>query len=82
MYSRLVPTLCFASAESGAPRLPAFNAVIISSLPLGGGLSSSASLEVATLLTIQKLTEFNVYSVSNFPLKTTNKIGISPELVG
>nr|XP_039258600.1 galactokinase-like [Styela clava] len=36
--------------------LPAFNAVIISSVPLGGGLSSSASLEVAMYTFLESLT--------------------------
>ncbi|VDK25929.1 unnamed protein product [Taenia asiatica] len=45
--------------------MPAFNAVVVSSVPIGGGLSSSASLEVATLLTCQKLTEFDVFSLTD-----------------
>ncbi|XP_075033937.1 galactokinase [Mixophyes fleayi] len=35
--------------------LPGFNAVIATSVPLGGGLSSSASLEVATYTFLQQL---------------------------
>ncbi|XP_074080664.1 galactokinase isoform X2 [Macrotis lagotis] len=35
--------------------LPGFNAVVTSSVPLGGGLSSSASLEVATYTFLQQL---------------------------
>ncbi|KAL8163211.1 UNVERIFIED_CONTAM: Galactokinase [Gekko kuhli] len=35
--------------------LPGFNAVIASNIPLGGGLSSSASLEVATYTFLQQL---------------------------
>ncbi|XP_060108970.1 galactokinase isoform X1 [Heteronotia binoei] len=35
--------------------LPGFNAVIVSNIPLGGGLSSSASLEVATYTFLQQL---------------------------
>ncbi|XP_054833385.1 galactokinase [Eublepharis macularius] len=35
--------------------LPGFNAVIASNVPLGGGLSSSASLEVATYTFLQQL---------------------------
>ncbi|XP_020858170.1 galactokinase isoform X1 [Phascolarctos cinereus] len=35
--------------------LPGFNAVVASSVPLGGGLSSSASLEVATYTFLQQL---------------------------
>ncbi|KAG8444361.1 hypothetical protein GDO86_009522 [Hymenochirus boettgeri] len=35
--------------------VPGFNAVIASSVPLGGGLSSSASLEVATYTFLQQL---------------------------
>lgn len=38
-----------------APGLPNFRAVITSSVPLGGGLSSSASLEVAFYTFLQKL---------------------------
>ena len=35
--------------------IPGFDAVVASCVPLGGGLSSSASLEVATYLFIQEL---------------------------
>lgn len=35
---------------------PAFRAVIHTSVPIGGGLSSSASLEVATYLFLDVLT--------------------------
>ncbi|MEE6528380.1 hypothetical protein FKM82_030608 [Ascaphus truei] len=35
--------------------VPGFNAVIASDVPLGGGLSSSASLEVATYTFLQQL---------------------------
>uniref|UniRef100_G3U779 Galactokinase 1 n=1 Tax=Loxodonta africana TaxID=9785 RepID=G3U779_LOXAF len=35
--------------------LPGFNVVVVSSVPLGGGLSSSASLEVATYTFLQQL---------------------------
>lgn len=38
-----------------AQPLPAFKAVIASSVPLGGGLSSSASLEVAVYTFLQQL---------------------------
>ncbi|KAK5616908.1 Galactokinase [Crenichthys baileyi] len=38
-----------------APALPNFRAVVTSSVPLGGGLSSSASLEVAFYTFLQKL---------------------------
>ncbi|XP_041830866.1 galactokinase [Melanotaenia boesemani] len=38
-----------------APPLPAFRAVVASSVPLGGGLSSSASLEVAFYTFLQQL---------------------------
>ncbi|XP_037664961.1 galactokinase isoform X1 [Choloepus didactylus] len=38
-----------------AAPLPGFSAVVVSSLPLGGGLSSSASLEVATYTFLQQL---------------------------
>nr|BAN20681.1 galactokinase [Riptortus pedestris] len=36
--------------------VPGFNAVIVSSVPMGGGLSSSASLEVATYTFLETLT--------------------------
>lgn len=36
--------------------LPGFDAVIMTNVPIGGGLSSSAALEVATLTFIQALT--------------------------
>ena len=38
-------------------KLPAFEAVIVTSVPLGGGVSSSASLEVATYTFLEALTE-------------------------
>ncbi|XP_062331082.1 galactokinase isoform X2 [Osmerus eperlanus] len=38
-----------------APGLPGFRAVVASSVPLGGGLSSSASLEVAVYTFLQQL---------------------------
>ncbi|VUZ46566.1 unnamed protein product [Hymenolepis diminuta] len=50
--------------KTGA-RVPAFNAVIVSSVPIGAGLSSSASLEVATLLTCQKLSGYDFFSVQD-----------------
>ena len=37
-------------------KVPAFDAMIASSVPLGGGLSSSASLEVATYTFLEQLT--------------------------
>lgn len=36
---------------------PGFDAVIVTNVPIGGGLSSSAALEVATLTFIRALTE-------------------------
>lgn len=36
--------------------LPGFDAVVVTNVPIGGGLSSSAALEVATLTFIQALT--------------------------
>lgn len=42
------------SVPTGGP-VPGFNAVIASDVPLGGGLSSSASLEVATYTFLQQL---------------------------
>ncbi|XP_031626634.1 galactokinase-like isoform X2 [Contarinia nasturtii] len=38
-------------------QLPGFDAVIMTNVPIGGGLSSSAALEVATLMFIQSLTD-------------------------
>lgn len=35
--------------------IPAFDAVVLSCVPLGGGVSSSAALEVATLLFVEQL---------------------------
>lgn len=48
---RCVPVSCCASA----PPVPGFRAVVASSVPLGGGLSSSASLEVAFYTFLQQL---------------------------
>lgn len=45
-------SLCLASL---APPVPGFRAAIASSVPLGGGLSSSASLEVAFYTFLQQL---------------------------
>ena len=39
-----------------AKSLPPFNAVIVGSVPLGGGVSSSASVEVATYTFLEELT--------------------------
>ena len=44
--------------------LPSFDAVITTSVPVGGGLSSSASLEVAMFSLLEALTSCNV-SVQN-----------------
>lgn len=40
---------------------PAFDALVSSNVPLGGGLSSSASLEVAVARLLQALTPENRY---------------------
>ncbi|XP_060108972.1 galactokinase isoform X3 [Heteronotia binoei] len=45
--------------------LPGFNAVIVSNIPLGGGLSSSASLEVATYTFLQQLCQVVLITNSN-----------------
>lgn len=45
---------CFGESET---KLPGFDAVIVTNVPIGGGLSSSAALEVATLTFIRALTE-------------------------
>ena len=44
-----------AQFDDGKGIVPGFNAVIVSNVPLGSGLSSSASLEVATLYFIKQL---------------------------
>lgn len=49
----LVCHLCVCHVS--APPVPGFKAVIASSVPLGGGLSSSASLEVAFYTFLQQL---------------------------
>lgn len=36
--------------------VPGFDAVIVSNVPVGGGLSSSAALEVSTLTFLEQLT--------------------------
>ena len=41
--------------NEGTPGIPPFEAVICTSVPLGGGLSSSAALEVSTCLFVEKL---------------------------
>ncbi|XP_072501825.1 galactokinase isoform X2 [Notamacropus eugenii] len=46
-----------------ASPLPGFSAVVTSSVPLGGGLSSSASLEVATYTFLQQLCPDSVAAV-------------------
>lgn len=45
--------------------LPGFDAVIMTNVPIGGGLSSSAALEVATLTFIQALTESDNNKTTN-----------------
>lgn len=37
--------------------IPGFDAIIVTNVPIGGGLSSSAALEVATLTFIEALTD-------------------------
>ncbi|VDO00041.1 unnamed protein product [Rodentolepis nana] len=54
--------------QKAGARVPGFNAVIVSSVPIGVGLSSSASLEVATLLTCQKLADSDSLSVQDAAL--------------
>jgi galactokinase len=41
----------------GVP-IPGFNAVVNTNVPIGGGLSSSAALEVSTLMFLEQLTGF------------------------
>jgi len=53
-WSRYVKGVCCVYAQAGEPA-PAFDAVFSSSVPLGGGLSSSASLEVATGALVEAL---------------------------
>lgn len=53
-WSRYVKGVCCVYAQAGAPS-PNFDAVFASSVPLGGGLSSSASLEVATGALVESL---------------------------
>ncbi|XP_055602510.1 galactokinase-like isoform X2 [Uranotaenia lowii] len=45
--------------------LPGFNAVIHSNVPVGGGLSSSAALEVATLTFLEQLTARKIEKTSD-----------------
>lgn len=40
--------------------VPGFDAVVMTNVPIGGGLSSSAALEVATLTFIEALTSSNL----------------------
>ncbi|XP_053425533.1 galactokinase isoform X1 [Nycticebus coucang] len=47
--------LTMTHSSSAAAPLPGFSAVVVSSVPLGGGLSSSASLEVAMYTFLQQL---------------------------
>lgn len=42
--------------------IPGFNAVIHSNVPVGGGLSSSAALEVSTLTFLEKLSGITLKS--------------------
>lgn len=52
--SRYIKKLFFCFSHIGI--IVGFDAVILSSVPLGGGLSSSASLEVATYSFIEAIT--------------------------
>lgn len=49
------PELRSPIVSPAAAPLPGFSAVVVSSVPLGGGLSSSAALEVATYTFLQQL---------------------------
>ena len=50
-------------------KVPPFDAVIATTVPLGGGVSSSASLEVATCLFVEKL----LLASPEHPLSFTDK---------
>lgn len=50
----------------GVP-VPGFNAVVVTNVPVGGGLSSSAALEVATLTFVEALV--NLASPNKLALK-------------
>ena len=47
-------------------RVPPFDAVIATTVPLGGGVSSSAALEVATCLFVEKLLQASAESPLSF----------------
>lgn len=49
--------------------VPGFNAVIMTNVPVGGGLSSSAALEVSTLEFLEALTSNNTNSNEKRQLK-------------
>ena len=55
VHSPWWPVLPSSILYPAAAPLPGFSAVVVSSVPLGGGLSSSASLEVATYTFLQQL---------------------------
>ena len=51
-----MPVVTDQRCDCSAGGCPGFDAVVVSSVPLGGGLSSSASLEVATYTFLEALT--------------------------
>ncbi|MGH7652162.1 MAG: galactokinase [Gemmatimonadaceae bacterium] len=55
-WSDYMTGICSALAAEGAV-LPQFDAVVVSDVPIGSGLSSSAALEVATSLTLATILE-------------------------
>ena len=55
-WSNYVAGVISGCSQISELRLDGFNALIMSTVPLGGGLSSSASLEVATATLIEAMT--------------------------
>lgn len=53
-------------------KIPGFNAVVTSNVPMGGGLSSSAALEMATLTFLESLTgqQIERYELSLWYIET------------
>ena len=59
-WSNYIRGVCFLFAEKYEKCLPGFDLYLDTKVPLGGGLSSSASLEVAVATFLEELTGFKL----------------------
>ena len=59
-WSNYIRGVCFLFADKYEKCLPGFDLYLDTKVPLGGGLSSSASLEVAVATFLEELTGFKL----------------------